>query len=108
AESVLNFTMIGRLAELLLRINPKVLTALRATYRYVFLDEFQDTTQNQYQLTTAAFKGSDARLTAVGDPKQRIMLWAGALVGVFEEFKTDFAAEHHHLAMNYRSAPELV
>lgn len=107
-KSVLSFSMIGRLAELLLRTNPKVLAALRATYQYVFLDEFQDTTQIQYQLTTTAFKGSNARLTAVGDPKQRIMLWAGALVGVFDDFRKDFGAKHHHLAMNYRSAPELV
>jgi DNA helicase-2/ATP-dependent DNA helicase PcrA len=108
ASSRLNFTMIGRLAEFLLRSNPKVLKALRKTYSYVFLDEFQDTTRVQYDLTATAFKESGARLTAVGDPKQRIMLWAGALDGVFKQFQTDFQARHHGLAMNYRSAPELV
>lgn len=108
SSSRLTFTMIGRLAEFLLRTNPKILKALRKTYAYVFLDEFQDTTLVQYDLTVTAFKGSDSRLTAVGDPKQRIMLWAGALDGVFKQFQADFQAKHHGLVMNYRSAPELV
>ncbi len=107
--SHLNFQMIGRLAELLLRVNPKILRALRATYGHVFLDEFQDTTGIQYALTKTAFLGSDAVLTAVGDNKQRIMGWAGALDGVFGTFQTDFGVkEPIRLANNYRSAPELV
>lgn len=107
--SYLNFQMIGRLAELLLRVNPKIRRALRATYGYVFLDEFQDTTGIQYELTKTAFLGSDAVLTAVGDNKQRIMGWAGALDGVFGTFQTDFGVkEPIRLANNYRSAPELV
>jgi DNA helicase II / ATP-dependent DNA helicase PcrA len=107
-RSVLAFPMIGVLAELLLRTNPLLLKALRGTYRYVFLDEFQDTTGSQYRLLHTAFQGSDAVLTAVGDTKQRIMLWAGAQIGVFDAFTTDFSARGHGLAMNYRSAPRLV
>lgn len=100
--------MIGLLAELLLRLNAPLLTALRSTYRFVFLDEFQDTTSSQYRLLHTAFHGSPAVLTAVGDHKQRIMLWAGAHVGVFDAFTTDFGARRHGLVMNYRSAPRLV
>lgn len=107
-DSVLNFQMIGRLAELLLRANPKILRALRSTYGFVFLDEFQDTTGIQYELTKTAFLGSEAVLTAVGDNKQRIMGWAGAMEDVFTEFERDFGAERIRLARNYRSAPELV
>jgi UvrD/REP helicase N-terminal domain len=50
-------------------VNPFVLSALRRTYGFVFLDEFQDTTDLQYQLTLTAFLGSGAILTAVGDPR---------------------------------------
>ena len=46
------------------------------TYSHVFLDEFQDTTVSQWDLITSAFSGSDSVLTAVGDGKQRIMVWA--------------------------------
>jgi superfamily I DNA/RNA helicase len=42
----------------------------------VFLDEFQDTTLAQFELLHTAFDGSSAKFTAVGDDKQRIMVWA--------------------------------
>ncbi|OWU64365.1 MAG: hypothetical protein CBB60_010185 [Armatimonadetes bacterium Cent15-Ar3] len=107
-KSQLDFNMIGSLAELLLRSNPLLLKALRKTYSHVFLDEFQDTTRIQYALTRTLFRNSDAVLTAVGDSKQRIMVWAGALDRIFEVFRDDFKANVHGLVMNYRSAPKLV
>ena len=70
--------MINRLAELLLRANPQIMRALRSTYPFVFVDEFQDTTYAQYSLLFSAFGGGHASVTAVGDDKQRIMGWAGA------------------------------
>jgi DNA helicase-2/ATP-dependent DNA helicase PcrA len=106
--SLFTFPMIGRLAELLLQRNPQILFALRATYSYVFLDEFQDTTYVQYDLLKTAFQNSEAILTAVGDNKQRIMGYAGALHDGLNRFKEDFSAESLELVMNYRSAPELV
>ncbi len=106
--STLNFEMINRLAELLLRANPKIVAAIRATYSYVFLDEFQDTTAIQYDIINAAFHGSPAVLTAVGDNKQRIMGWANALSGIFATFQTDFGASVIRPVRNYRSAPKLV
>ncbi len=107
-KSAVNFQMLGRIAEVLLRANPKILKALQVSYAYVFLDEFQDTTGIQYALTKTAFMGTSSVLTAVGDNKQRIMGWAGALDGVFGEFQEDFNAEVLRLANNYRAAPELV
>lgn len=104
----LSFPMLNRLAAYLLRQNPKVRRALRATYAFVFLDEFQDTTAAQYDLIRAAFSAADSRLTAVGDSKQRIMVWAGALADIFPKYETHFSAERRYLVRNYRSAPELV
>jgi superfamily I DNA/RNA helicase len=108
ARSVLDFQMIGSLSELILRSNPRLLSAMRVSYRYVFLDEFQDTTANQFNLLNTAFAGSASRVTAVGDNKQRIMLWAGAKRDVFEVFEEAFYAERRTLRMNYRSAPRLI
>jgi superfamily I DNA/RNA helicase len=104
----LTFPMIGRLAELLLRTNPLIIRSLRAAYRFVFLDEFQDTSSVHYDLTCTAFRGSRALITAVGDNKQRVNKWAGAMDGIFEQLEADFSAERLPLLMNYRSAPELV
>lgn len=107
-SSSLIFTMISRLSEHIFNCNPLLLKALRYTYSYVFLDEFQDTTKIQYDLTCTCFKNTKLILTAVGDDKQRIMTWAGAVKNVFNVFIKDFSAVPKYLISNYRSIPELV
>jgi superfamily I DNA/RNA helicase len=107
-KSVVNFSIISRLVHYLLRENPMIVSYLRQTYTHLFLDEFQDTTKRQYDLLTTAFKGSSTIITAVGDPKQRIMLWAGAMPDIFNVYKTDFTATDIPLFRNYRSAPKLI
>jgi len=106
--SGLTFKMISRLAEYLVRVNPMLRNALVSTYSHVFLDEFQDTTDIQYQLLKTIFLNTDSVLTAVGDNKQRIMIWAGALNNAFDIFASDFTASSNQLIMNHRSAPRLV
>jgi superfamily I DNA/RNA helicase len=86
---------------------PTVRAAIRQTYTHVFLDEFQDCTANQYALIRLLFAGCDARLTAVGDTKQRIMRFAGALEGIYARYAADFDAEALDLYQNYRSEPAL-
>jgi len=81
--------------------------AIRQTYSHVFLDEFQDCTDVQYQLIKACFQDTTVRLTAVGDTKQRIMGWAGALEGIFESYAEDFDAHPLNLYQNFRSEPRL-
>lgn len=108
AKSFLTFPMIGRLAGLLVATNPMVQQALRLTYSHLFMDEFQDTTQVQYDLVKAIFFGSEAVLTAVGDKKQQIMRWAMAMDDPFMPFEADFKAQRTPLLNNYRSSPELV
>lgn len=107
-SSCLTFKMICILAEYIIRTNSRICTALRCTYSHVFLDEFQDTTDLQYTLVKTCFQESSSKITAVGDKKQRIMLWAGARKSIFEDFQTDFEAQSIQLFMNHRSAPRLV
>ena len=107
-KSILSFPMIGRLAELLLRVNPMARDALRLTYSHLFMDEFQDTTQIQYDLVRTIFLGADTVITAVGDNKQQIMRWAMAMDDPFTAFDTDFRAKRTPLYNNYRSSPDLV
>ena len=107
-QEMVTFPILSRLAQYLLEENPKIVAYLRQTYSHVFLDEFQDTTSLQYELLKAAFLNSNNILTAVGDTKQRIMLWAGAMDGIFDSFKTDFSAVDLPLLMNFRSAPRLI
>lgn len=106
--ATLSFKMICILSEYIIRTNPKIKRALQHTYKYVFLDEFQDTTKLQYEFVKQCFLDSSSILTAVGDNKQRIMVWAGALKTVFKDFEEDFNADKQILIMNHRSAPRLV
>lgn len=106
--SKISFKMIMRLAEYIINTNPKIKQYLQQTYKYVFLDEFQDTTGIQYDLFKSCFLGSNSFYTAVGDDKQRIMLWAGAQDSVFEDFISDTGATRIPLTMNFRCAPRLV
>lgn len=106
--SKITFPILSRLAAYLLSSNPKILSYLRQTYSHVFLDEFQDTTRLQFSLLLAAFEDSGCVLTAVGDTKQRIMLWAGAMEGIFEEYDNHFDVTGVPLKMNFRSAPRLI
>jgi superfamily I DNA/RNA helicase len=107
-EVLLSFPMINRLVDWLLRENPVIRRALQHTFPIVFLDEFQDTTHAQFELLHTAFDGSDAIFTAVGDVKQRIMVWAGAMPDVFEKFEEDFGARRISLLSNWRSHTDLV
>lgn len=95
------------LAQTIVNANLAARNAVRQTYSHVFLDEFQDCTADQYGLILACFGGTSAILTAVGDTKQSIMGWAGALEGIFQTFADAFDALPRNLYQNFRSAPRL-
>lgn len=105
---VVDFVMLNRLAELLIRTSPQLLRALTATYPFVFIDEFQDTTYAQYSFLRSLFAREGITVTVVGDRKQRIMGWAGALNDAFEQFQVDFNADPFELTWNFRSTQQLV
>ncbi|MDK4326361.1 ATP-dependent helicase [Corynebacterium propinquum] len=96
-----------KLALEILKSNHHARTAVRQTYSHVFLDEFQDATASQYELLKTLFDGSGTFLTAVGDIKQKIMGWAGALDGIFQTFADDFSAISLPLYQNFRSSSRL-
>lgn len=111
----LGFAQIGRLAQLIVEANPKIKSGLQATYSHLFVDEFQDSTGVQYGLMTSVFRSSQTIVTAVGDDKQKIMGWAGALEKAFEIFEGDFLSggagfgqERLSLVTNRRSNARIV
>jgi yga2F len=102
-----NYNQLKKRAIKIIESNFYVLWALRQTYSHVFIDEFQDTTKLQYCLVKKIFRESNSIVTAVGDEKQKIMVWAGALEGIVEDFEKDFDADKISLYRNFRSLPEL-
>lgn len=107
-KATLTFKMINKLADYIILTNEQIKLAIQKTYSHVFLDEFQDTTDLQYKFIKDCFLESNSIITAVGDNKQRIMLWAGAMKNIFEIFNDEFKSEQKVLLMNHRSAPKLV
>ncbi len=104
----IDFPDLMPLAIQILRESRVARNAIRQTYSDVFLDEFQDCTDRQYELLKIAFQETGIRLTAVGDTKQKIMAWAGALDGIFHSFATDFDAVPLNMYRNFRSKPRLL
>ena len=104
----IDFDDLVPLAIQILKKSKLARNAIRQTYSDVFLDEFQDCTDKQYELVKLAFQGTGIRLTAVGDTKQKIMGWAGALDGIFQTFAADFAATPLNMYRNFRSKPRLL
>lgn len=99
---------ITRLSNQIIKTNVYIKRAIRLTYDFVFIDEFQDTTTAQYELLKECFLGTNTKLTAVGDQNQAIMRWAGADPDIFDKFIIDFSSKKYQLRGNYRSAVKLV
>ena len=107
-KAVLLYPQITSLATSVIDCNQYIRKALQMTYEFIFLDEFQDTTFNQYKLLKTCFLNSSCKLTAVGDNKQAIMSWAGANPDIFKDYFRDFNLTVYQLLVNYRSVPKLV
>ncbi len=108
ARKQIEFSDLVPFAIQILKTSAVARNAIRQTYSDVFLDEFQDCTDQQYLLIKTAFDGTPIRLTAVGDTKQKIMGWAGALDGIFKTFADDFGATPLNMYRNFRSKPRLL
>lgn len=108
SRTLIEFSDLVPLAIQILRQSTAARNAIHQTYSDVFLDEFQDCTNLQYELLKIAFQGASIRLTAVGDTKQKIMGWAGAMGGIFQAFVADFDATPLNMYRNFRSKPRLL
>jgi DNA helicase-2/ATP-dependent DNA helicase PcrA len=92
----------------LLRDDAEAGTAIRARFRHVLVDEYQDTNGVQADLLVALARDG-ARVTAVGDPDQSIYSWRGATVRNILRFREDFpGARVVALEENYRSTKRIL
>jgi superfamily I DNA/RNA helicase len=79
----------------------------RPQYKHALVDEFQDTSELQYELLKLLSTKED--IFVIGDPNQSIYAFRGAGVEMFKEFRSDFPnVEVVNLSINYRSRPEIV
>ena len=87
----------------LLRERPAVLAALRERYRWILVDEFQDTNHAQLEMLKL-LAGESTNLTVVGDDDQAIYRWRGAAAANLLAFRRLYAGcREVVLTENYRS-----
>lgn len=96
-----------RAHELLLQ-RPDVLQHYRERFRYILVDEFQDTNAIQYAWLRL-LSGDQDKLMVVGDDDQSIYGWRGARIENIRQFTRDFPnAQTIKLEQNYRSTGNIL
>jgi len=99
--------LIAKLMQLA-RANPSLRQRLAQRFKYILVDEFQDTNVAQYELVRLLV-GETKNLTVVGDDDQAIYKFRGAAVSNILGFLEDFPnAEQVILTENYRSTQPIL
>lgn len=92
----------------LLSFHPEVLEKYQNRYRYILVDEFQDTNLAQYVITRMLGE-KYKNVTIVGDFSQSIYSFRGADIQNLEKFQKDFPKSVvFHLEQNYRSSQNIL
>jgi len=97
-----------RCLELLRDIKPQLLMHYQERFRYILVDEFQDTNAIQYAWLRL-LTGHERKLMAVGDDDQSIYGWRGAKIENIQNFSDHFlGASSIKLEQNYRSTSTIL
>lgn len=92
----------------ILRREPEVLKMYQQRFKYILVDEYQDTNQVQY-LWLRLLAQERKNICVVGDDDQSIYSWRGAEVANILRFEKDFpGAKVVKLEQNYRSTPHIL
>ena len=92
----------------LLEQHPALLAHYGRRFRYILVDEYQDTNRAQYRFV-ALLGGAHGNVAVVGDDDQSIYGWRGADIRNILDFEHDFpAARVVRLEENYRSTPQIL
>lgn len=90
------------------RMRPKILNNYQELFKYILIDEFQDTNFAQNELAVL-LSGTRKNITVVGDDDQAIYRWRGAAVSNIIQFRKRFPeTKIIVLTRNYRSTKEIL
>lgn len=87
---------------------PALLEHYQRRFKYILVDEYQDTNHAQYKLTKL-LAGSHNNICVVGDDDQSVYSWRGADINNILDFEKDYpSAKTVKLEQNYRSTPKIL
>jgi DNA helicase-2/ATP-dependent DNA helicase PcrA len=107
ARNMLDFDDLLSQTYAMLKDNETLRNSLEARYKFILIDEFQDTSELQWALVEQ-LRGND-NIFVIGDPKQSIYSFRGAGAEMFEVFRKAFP-DHRAVTLqtNYRSTKAIV
>lgn len=112
AARQIDFEMILRYAHELVRDVPSISILLSQIFRFILVDEYQDTKEVQYGIIAAIMRAGAGRANAfvVGDANQAIYGSLGGFAITREQFERDCGAQFapKSLSINYRSSARIV
>jgi len=112
AANAVDFNDLVNLVVRLWSEHPEVVARYRKRYKYLLVDEYQDTNHAQYQLVqllAAPGRGGHGNVMVVGDDDQSIYAFRGADIRNILDFKKDFpGATVVRLEQNYRSTGHIL
>ncbi|MDD5181020.1 MAG: UvrD-helicase domain-containing protein [Gallionellaceae bacterium] len=108
AYQAMDFDDLIRLPVELFQNFPEALERWQQRFRYLLIDEYQDTNDCQYRMTRL-LAGNYAALTAVGDDDQAIYAWRGASTENLKNLQNDYPTLRViKLEQNYRSSQRIL
>ncbi|MBI5725203.1 MAG: UvrD-helicase domain-containing protein [Planctomycetes bacterium] len=108
AGNALDFDDLLLKTAFLLRDRPELRQGLGRRYRYILIDEYQDTNRAQYVIAHGLAM-EHSNICATGDPDQSIYAWRGADIRNILEFEQDYPeAVVIRLEENYRSTTPIL
>ena len=109
SNNALDFNDLILLPIRLLKENAKILNFYLTTWKYVLVDEFQDTNSPQFEIVSL-LAGKHQNITVVGDDDQSIYGWRGANIdNILSNFQDTFSKNIEiKLEKNYRSTQRIL
>lgn len=109
SNNALDFNDLLLLPIRLLKENAKILNLYQKTWKYVLVDEFQDTNSPQFEIVSL-LASKHKNITVVGDDDQSIYGWRGANIdNILTNFQETFAKNIEiKLEKNYRSTQRIL
>lgn len=104
----LDFASLIGMAVQLLEERPAIAKQFQRVYRYVCVDEFQDTTETQFRLLCSLVPAERPNLFVVADDDQLIYQWNGANPKRLQELLNRFSMVTVQLPENYRCPPVVI